>query len=158
MKTILVLGGGIGGVVMAKGLRKKLAKTHRIMVFEKEEKHVFGASLLWLMVGKRKPHQVFRSLQKLIDSGIEVIKGEIEKVSPENLVVSVNGKKYKGDHMVISLGVEQTPEQRKTIYPPKIQCCGQAFIRWFGLGNFWKCCCRLYSGSWTNIYPFTGCG
>ncbi len=110
MKTILILGGGIGGVVTAKELRKKIDKEHRIIVFDKEDKHVFAASLLWLMVGKRKPNQVYRNIQKLTNSGIEVVKGEIEKVIPETLTVSVNGKEYKADYMVISLGVEQTPE------------------------------------------------
>src|SRR5690606_4358097 len=28
-------------------------------------------------------------------------------IDPENISVSVNGKEYKGDHMVISLGIEQ---------------------------------------------------
>lgn len=110
MKTILILGGGVGGVVTAKALRKKIGKEHRIIVFEKEDNHVFAASLLWLMVGKRKPKQVYRNTRKIAAGGIEVIIGEIEKVNPEQISVSVNGREYKGDYMVVSLGVEQVVE------------------------------------------------
>jgi len=110
MKTILILGGGVGGVVAAKELRKKIGNEHRVIVFDKENKHVFAASLLWLMVGKRKPKQIYRNTRKIAAGGIEVIIGEIEKVNPEQISVSVNGRVYKGDYMVVSLGVEQVAE------------------------------------------------
>ena len=50
---ILILGGGVGGVVTAVELRKKIPKSHRIVVVEREERHLFAPSLLWLMTGKR---------------------------------------------------------------------------------------------------------
>ena len=113
--TILVLGAGTGGIITAKELSKKAGNDGevnpvKIILFEKEEKNVFAPSLLWLMVGKRKPQQVYRSTRKLAGAGIEVVIGEIEDVSPENISVIVKGKEYKGDYMVISLGVEQIPE------------------------------------------------
>lgn len=114
-KTILVLGAGTGGIVTAKELSNKAGNDGevnpvKIILFEKEEKNVFAPSLLWLMVGKRKPQQVYRSTKKLAGAGVEVVIGEIEKVNPESISVTVKGKEYKGDYMVISLGVEQTPE------------------------------------------------
>lgn len=113
--TILILGGGTGGIITAKELSKKVGNGRevnpvKIILFEKEEKNVFAPSLLWLMVGKRKPKQVYRSTKKLSGTGIEVVIGEIENINPENISVSVKGKEYKGDYMVISLGVEQIPE------------------------------------------------
>ncbi len=112
---ILVLGAGTGGIIAAKELSKKAGKNGKInpvkiILFEKEERNVFAPSLLWLMVGKRKPQQVYRNTKKIAGAGIEVVIGEIENVNPENISVSVKGKGYKGDYMVISLGVEQTPE------------------------------------------------
>lgn len=65
-KTILVLGAGTGGIITAKELSKKPGREKRevgdfsIILFEKEEKNVFAPSLLWLMVGKRKPKQVYQ--------------------------------------------------------------------------------------------------
>lgn len=115
-KTILVLGAGTGGIITAKELSKKIGSNAKILLFEKEEKNVFAPSLLWLMVGKRKPKQVYRNTKKIAGAGIEVIIGNIEKVNPEQISVSVNGKEYKGDYMVISLGVEQITEHNLNNY------------------------------------------
>lgn len=115
-KTILILGAGTGGIITAKELSKKADKNTKIILFEKEEKNVFEPSLLWLMVGKRKPQQVYRSTNKLAGAGIEVVMGEIENVNPENISVTVNGKEHKGDYMVISLGAEQITEYNLNQY------------------------------------------
>ncbi|MEK6782399.1 MAG: FAD/NAD(P)-binding oxidoreductase [Bacteroidota bacterium] len=109
-KTILVLGAGTGGVVTANELSKKVGKETRILIFEKEENNVFAPSLLWLMVGKRKLNQVLRKTRKIAREGVEVIIGEIRKVDPALISVTVNGKEYKGDYLVVSLGVEQVSE------------------------------------------------
>ncbi len=115
-KTILVLGAGTGGIITAKELSKKIGGNAKIFLFEKEEKNVFAPSLLWLMVGKRKPKQVYRNTLKIAGAGIEVILGNIEKVNREQISVSVNGNEYKGDYMVVSLGVEQIAEHNLNNY------------------------------------------
>jgi sulfide:quinone oxidoreductase len=112
MKTVLILGAGIGGVEIARELSIHSGNEEdillmKIIVFEKEGKSLFSPSLPWLMVGKRKTDQIYKSTEKLEASGLEVVKGEIEKVDPENISITVKGKEYKGDYMVISLGVEQ---------------------------------------------------
>lgn len=113
--TILVLGAGTGGIITARELCRKVCNDGeinpvKIILFEKEEKNVFAPSLLWLMVGKRKPKQVYRSTSKVAGNGVELVLGEIEKVNPQEKSVIVNGKEYKGDYMVISLGAEQVTE------------------------------------------------
>ena len=128
-KTILVLGAGTGGIITAKELSKKVGKHAKIILFEKEEKNVFAPSLLWLMVGKRKPEQVYRKTRKIRGTGIEVVIGHIEKVNPELISVSANDKEYKGDYMVISLGVEQTAEHNLNTY-------GHDFYTLDGATNF----------------------
>ncbi|MDP1812534.1 MAG: FAD/NAD(P)-binding oxidoreductase [Sediminibacterium sp.] len=105
--VILILGGGTGGLMTAHFLRKKLGSHCRIIVFEKEEKNVFAPSLLWLMVGKRKTKDVYRSTKQVVRKGIELVLGNIEKVNPENKSVQVNGKAYKGDYLIVSLGAAQ---------------------------------------------------
>lgn len=105
--VILILGGGTGGLMTAHFLRKKLGSHCRIIVFEKEEKNVFAPSLLWLMVGKRKTKDVYRSTKQVVRKGIELVLGNIEKVNPENKSVQVNGKAYEGDYLIVSLGAAQ---------------------------------------------------
>lgn len=112
MKTILVLGAGIGGIVTARELSRHSGNEEdinlvKILVFEKEETSVYSPSLPWVMVGISRNEDITERTDKLDASGLEFIKGNIENIDPENISVSVNGKEYKGDHMVISLGIEQ---------------------------------------------------
>ena len=114
-KTILILGGGTGGIMTAGELRKKLSgKTVsgevKIILFEREHKNVFAPSLLWLMVGKREPQQVFRKTSSIKRKGMEVVQNNIEKINPAEKSITVNGKIYNGDYIVVSLGADYTTE------------------------------------------------
>jgi sulfide:quinone oxidoreductase len=51
--SVLVLGGGVGGLVTAQSLRKRLPRVHRVVLVDRQRDHVFAPSLLWLMTGKR---------------------------------------------------------------------------------------------------------
>ena len=53
-KTVLVLGGGVGGLVAAHELRTQLPRPHRVVMIERSTTHLFYPSLLWLMIGLRK--------------------------------------------------------------------------------------------------------
>lgn len=115
--TILVLGGGIGGLRAARELSAQLgneddARVARILVFEKEQKSTYSPSLTWLMVGKRKEWQIERELSSTSGAGIEFIFGEIQKVDPAGITVTSGGTEYPGTHMVVSLGVQQVIEQQ----------------------------------------------
>ncbi len=110
-KTVLILGGGVGGLVLANELRKKIDKEHRLVLIDREEKHIFSPSLLWLMIGRRKPEQITRKLASLRKKGIEVIRGEIEAIDPEARAVRVDGDRLQGDYLVVSLGAQLAPER-----------------------------------------------
>ncbi len=109
-RTILILGGGVGGVAAAGTLRKALPRSHRIVLVDRRKDHLFAPSLLWLMTGRRTPSQVVRPLGRLQQKGIEVIQGSVESIDPGNRVVSVNGQAIEADHLVIALGAELAPE------------------------------------------------
>lgn len=91
-KTILVLGGGVGGVATARSLRKRLPGAHRVVLVDRERDHVFAPSLLWLMVGQRTPDAITRPLSQLSRKGIDVRIGDIEHIDPERRVVTVAGE------------------------------------------------------------------
>ncbi|MDP2707556.1 MAG: FAD-dependent oxidoreductase, partial [Burkholderiales bacterium] len=104
------MGAGIGGLVTAGRLRKKLPREHRIVLIDREADHVFAPSFLWLMTGRRTRESISRPLAKLPRRGIEVIHGEIESIDPQNRAVRVNGQTLAGDYLVIALGAELAPE------------------------------------------------
>jgi len=109
-KTILILGGGIGGLVAASRLRKQLPKAHRIVLIEREAQFLFQPSLLWLMTGLRSREKITRPLSALERKGIEVVQGEITHIHAESRTVRVGEREYRGDFLIIALGAELAPE------------------------------------------------
>ncbi len=51
-ENVLILGGGIGGVVAANALRKRLPRRHEIVVVDREPTFSLAASFLWAMNAK----------------------------------------------------------------------------------------------------------
>jgi sulfide:quinone oxidoreductase len=109
-QTVLILGGGVGGLVAANVLRKSLPKEHRVVLVDREASFVFAPSLLWLMTGGRTVAKISRPLARLEKRGIEVVRGEIESIDPGKREAIVSGRSLVGDHLVITLGAELVPE------------------------------------------------
>ena len=113
MKQILILGGGMGGLVVANELRKKLGKEHRITLIDKNNKHIFYPSLLWLLEGKKKVEKIQKPLNLLRKKGINFINEEILEIEPEKKIVRTTKNKINYDYLIISLGAEFAPEKVK---------------------------------------------
>ncbi|MHB1213292.1 MAG: FAD-dependent oxidoreductase, partial [Candidatus Nanopelagicales bacterium] len=106
-QTVLILGGGIGGVATANRLRRRLDRQHRVVLVNREEDFSFAASYLWVMTGTRRPAQVTASLKRLERRGIEVIIGDVERIDPATRTVTVSGRDLlPADHLVVTLGAD----------------------------------------------------
>ena len=109
-RTALILGGGIGGIVAANELRRRLPRSDRVLVFERAEEHVFAPSLLWLAIGDREASAIRTPLSRLLRRGIEVVRGSVESIDPLQRTVTANGERYQGDAIVVALGAQLVPE------------------------------------------------
>jgi len=74
MATTVILGGGVGGVVTATELKKRVNGAHRVVLVDRTTRHLFAPSLLWLMLGLREGRQITGDLAALKRKGIEVIR------------------------------------------------------------------------------------
>ncbi|MBI2873068.1 MAG: NAD(P)/FAD-dependent oxidoreductase [Chloroflexi bacterium] len=110
-KTIVVLGGGVGGLITATELRNKLDREHRVVLVDREGRHIFWPSLVWLQIGLREPDSIVRDLGTLQRKGIEVVKGEVKRIDPGRRAVQVDGRALEADYLVVSLGAQLAPEQ-----------------------------------------------
>jgi sulfide:quinone oxidoreductase len=108
-KTILILGGGWGGLTAAHHLRGLVSSEHRIVVIERATTFSLGVSNLHLMTGEREPQQVQREMAKLKRPGIEWLHAEIKSVDPATREVETDGGTLRGDYVVLALGAELTP-------------------------------------------------
>lgn len=109
-QTVLILGGGVGGVVAANRLRKQLDRRHRVVLVDREPSFAFAASFLWVMTGDRRPEQVARPLARLERKGIEVIRGEIERIDPDRREAVVDGRTILADHLIVAVGARFASE------------------------------------------------
>ena len=109
-KTIVILGGGVGGLVVANELRHKLPNEHRVVLIEKNRDHAFAPSFLWLMTGDRKPDRITKPVTSLARPGVEVIQAEVSNIDIANGSVVTTQRSLNYDYLVIALGAELAPE------------------------------------------------
>lgn len=105
-KTAVVLGGGIGGIVAATELRRRLSREHRVVLVDRTGTHAFQPSFLWVMTGEREPARIVRDLGSLRRKGIEVVRAEVQAVDLANREVKTSSGPVAFDFLVLSLGAE----------------------------------------------------
>src|SRR5574340_1168189 len=113
MKTILILGGGTGGTIMANKLSKRLdPQEWKIVVVDKEQTHYYQPGFLFIPFGMYKPEDVIKEKKTFLPSNVKFILAEIEKVTPvENEVTLRGGEKLHYDTLIIATGTDIHPEQ-----------------------------------------------
>ena len=109
-RNVVVLGGGIGGIVAARMLRKRVPKDVRVVLVDRDESYLFAPSLLWLMTGDREPGQISRGRERLARKGIELVTGEAEGLDAGRRTVRVGGRDIAYERLVIALGAQPAPE------------------------------------------------
>ena len=109
-KTVVIVGAGTGGVVLANRLRKELPALHRIIVIERSETHAFAPSFLWLMVGQRQRHQITRPVRRLLRHGIELIIGEAGEIDAGQRLVRAGSETIPDDILVLASGAEMSSD------------------------------------------------
>jgi sulfide:quinone oxidoreductase len=110
-KTVVILGGGTGGLVAAIELKKKAGKLARVILIDKNSNHVYSPSFLWLMLGKRSAKQIQRPLKQLGRKGIEFVHDEIVRINLESKLVVTNEKSICYDYLIVALGADLAPDK-----------------------------------------------
>lgn len=105
-RTIVIVGAGTGGIVLANELRQKLPPQHRIIVIERTETHAFAPSFLWLMVGQRQRDAITRPVRRLLRHGVELVIGEGREIDSVQHVLRVGSDTISYDWLVLASGTE----------------------------------------------------
>lgn len=109
-KTVGILGGGVGGLVAANEVRRLLSKQHRVVLVERDLRHAFAPSFLWVMTGDRRPDRIVRDLRTLVRPGVEVVQADVTGIDPAGGRVETTRQPISYDYLVIALGAELAPD------------------------------------------------
>lgn len=107
---ILIVGGGMGGTILANNLARRLkrelrAGQVRITMLSASGRHMYQPGLLYVALGRISPDELYRDQASLLEPEIEfhvdpVVEFELDR----NQVKSASGTVYSYDSLVIATG------------------------------------------------------
>jgi len=116
---ILIIGGGMGGTILANNLARRLSTElrsgkARITMLSASDRHLYQPGLLYLAIGRSTPDALYRDQASLLEQGIEFHVDPVETFQLDNnKVLTKGGKTYDYDVLVIATGSRMVPEEVK---------------------------------------------
>jgi sulfide:quinone oxidoreductase len=111
MASILILGGGFGGLAAAHELRAQLPDDHDVTVVAADDHFYAGFAKLWDLVGTRPLEQGTASLSALERHGIRFVQTRITAIDPAERRVETEAGPFNADFLLVALGAGPGPEQ-----------------------------------------------
>lgn len=109
-KTVVILGGGFGGITAALELRRALPDEHRVILIDSRETFMMGLRKQWLLTGAGKRGDGERPLAALRSKGIDVRHAAVSAIEPARRLVRTDKEEITFDHLVVALGAEPRPD------------------------------------------------
>ena len=111
MKRVVVLGGGVGGTIVANVLAKK-AKGAEVTLVDKTGKHVYQPGFVYVAFDKMRPEKIVKDERKLLRRRVELRIDEAVRVDPKAKAVHLkSGAVLPYDYLVIATGSRLSPEE-----------------------------------------------
>ncbi len=113
---ILIVGGGMGGTILANNLARRLVPEMRsgkvqVSILSASDKHMYQPGLLYLALGRATPDELYRDQASLLEPGIEFQVDPVETFDLDHNSVRTKGGKTHGyDILVIATGSRPVPE------------------------------------------------
>lgn len=113
MKSLVILGAGTAGTMMANHLHKKLNRTEwDISIIDERKEHHYQPGYLFLPFDIYQPKDIIKNVKDFIPSDVELIQEKIEKiVAEENKIVLDGGEIMHYDLLIIATGAKIAPEE-----------------------------------------------
>ena len=116
---IVILGGGTAGTMIANRLLRELGDEARIVVVDRDNRHVYQPGLLFVPFGLADPDELVRPRGLQLHDGIEFILAEVDRVDAGDAKVYLtSGKRIRYDVLVIATGASLLPEETDGLTGP----------------------------------------
>lgn len=111
MKSLVILGAGTAGTMMASHLKKELKKSEwEITIVDQYKTHYYQPGFLFLPFDTYKPEDVKKTIDEFIPKGVKLIREKIDVIDKDSdTVVLEGGKKLKYDILIIATGTKTAP-------------------------------------------------
>jgi len=115
-KTILIVGGGLAGTIVANGLCRQLGAQLRsgavsITMLGASDTHMYQPGLLYVPFGRMREHEMFREQSRVLDRRIHYYVDPAKHVDAEKKQVSTqSGRTFKYDYLVLATGSRIMPQ------------------------------------------------
>ncbi len=114
MKSLLILGAGTAGTMVANKMRRLLDNDEwRITIVDQHETHYYQPGFLFIPFGMYSKNDVVKPKRDFIPQGVELIMSPIEAIEPEHNRVKLakDGRTLNYDFLVIATGAHIVPEE-----------------------------------------------
>ncbi len=114
MKTLIILGGGTGGTMVANRMSRQLNHDEwRIIVIDRDETHYYQPGFLFIPFGIYQPADVVKPKKNFLPKTVEVIFSEVERIEPDanRILLADGGRTLHYDELVIATGSGIHPEE-----------------------------------------------
>jgi sulfide:quinone oxidoreductase len=114
MKTLLILGAGTGGTMVANKM-SQLLDPHdwHIIVVDRDETHYYQPGFLFIPFGMYQPEDVMKPKRMFLPKNVEVVFSDIEIIEPEanRVRLALDGRVIHYDELVVATGSHIHPEE-----------------------------------------------
>lgn len=114
MKTLLILGAGTGGTMVANKMAHHLdPREWRIVIVDKDENHYYQPGFLFIPFDIYSPGDVVKPKRNFLPPQVEVIFSDIELIEPDENRVTLTreNKVIHYDYLVVATGSHIHPEE-----------------------------------------------
>lgn len=109
---VVVLGGGVGGTLVANLLDKALGGDVHVTVVDPTGMHDYQPGYLYVALGQAKGHWLSREERSLLRSGVDLAIEEAIRIHPDaGSVQLAHGGSLDWDYLVIATGARLVPDQ-----------------------------------------------
>ena len=112
MASVVILGGGFGGLAAAHELKALLGDGHDITLIDRSDRFYMGFAKLWDLGGVRPLADGTRDLNRLEAHGIRFLQAAITAIDPERRTVTTDGPTLTADAVLVALGAAADREHR----------------------------------------------
>ena len=119
-KTVVILGGGTAGTLIANRLRRLLGRGEaEIVVIDPDDEHVYQPGLLFVPFGKAEPGSLTRPRHRQFRPGITLRQAAVDRVELDrNEVLLADATPVGYDVLVIATGARLVPEDTDGLTGP----------------------------------------